>query len=352
MKKSVISYDEYIRHKKISEALSSQIEEEALNESDFLTSILNFFKGIFDLFNNKDLKKEAQKATSYLKDVENDDTISTKGIAEELDAKRLREYFNNSTKFVSKQIEVDKEKGIRVSNELIKKLASWFGQIITVQDMSKIDMLQKMLKNTETSKRFTWVPNEYRDKPLDWYKDKKCILDKSIRDALAKILETKPEEQEKLILDFSKRYVEFVAKYRENGLKKLKENNPDFLDDVFLGFSQMVNSIVASMNSMMKNTSDDKVVEIVSDKIIVNRNKRDPKNDRKEEKDKESEGTKVDTKKKLTSKKVEPSNVKDKDSAAENRSRTTSVEPTTTAAKATSTLSATAKSPLKTTTNK
>jgi len=354
VKKPVISYDEYIRHKKISEALVEEIKESSLNEN-FLTNILNFFKGLFDLFNNKELKKEAEKSTAYLKDIENDDELSNNGIAEELDVKRVRGYFTNSTKYVSKQFQVDKEKGIRVSNELTKKLASWIGQLITIQDMTKIDMLQKMLKNTETSKRFTWIPNEYRDKPLDWYKDKKCVLDKSIRDALLKILEVKPEQQEKMILDFSKRYIEFVAKYRENGLKKLKENNPDFLDDVFLGFCQMSNNLVASMSSMMKNTSDDKMTEIISDKIIINRKKRDPKLVKKEDKDKETEGTTVDTKKKITSKKVNPSNVKDNDSSAENRARSKSVaapKPVTGAEKATSTPTATSKATSKTTSNK
>ncbi len=359
MKKPVISYDEYIRHKKISEALVEEIKESSLNEN-FLTNILNFFKGLFDLFNNKKLKKEAEDSTAYIKDIENDDELPDNGVAEELDTKRIRRYFNNSTDYVSKQFQVDKEKGIRVSNELTKKLAGWFGQLITIQNMTKMDMLQKMLKNTETSKRFTWVPNEYRDKPQDWYKDKKCVLDKSIREALMKILEVEPVEQEKMILDFSKRYIEFVAKYRENGLKKLKENNPDFLDDMFLGFSQMTNSIVNSMSSMMKNTSDDKVAEIISDKIITNRKKRGPKTEKVIDKEKEDTGKQLDAKKKTTSKKVDPSSVKDGEAAAESRSRSKSAapkpanapSPATAATKATSTPTATSKSTSKTSTNK
>ena len=350
MKKSVISYDEYIRHKKISEALVEEIRESSLNEN-FLTNILNFFKGLFDLFNNKELKKEAEKTTAYIKGIENDDEISDEEIDEELDSKRIRRSFIDSNKYISKQFQVDKEKGIRVSNELTKKLASWIGQLVTVQDMTKIDMLQKMLKNTETSKRFTWVPNEYREKPLDWYKDKKCVLDKSIREALVKVLEAQPEKQEKMILDFSKRYIEFVAKYRENGLKKLKENNPEFLDDMFIGFSQMVNSLVVSMSSMMKNTTDDKLVEIVADKIITNRARRNaanPDKDKKElDSEKEKEGTEVDTKKKVASKKktVTPTDIKD--SSSDSRSRKTAPvaapKPATAATKATSTPTASSK---------
>jgi hypothetical protein len=350
VKKPVISYDEYIRHRKISEALVEEIKESSLNEN-FLTNILNFFKGLFDLFNNKELKKEAEKTTSYIKEIENDDEIPDDEIGEELDSKRIRRSFVDSNKYISKQFQVDKEKGIRVSNELTKKLASWIGQLVTVQGMTKIDMLQKMLKNTETSKRFTWVPNEYREKPLDWYKDKKCVLDKSIREALLAVLEAEPSKQEKMILDFSKRYIEFVAKYRENGLKKLKENNPVFLDDMFIGFSQMANSLVSSMGSMMKNTTDDKLVEIVADKIITNRARRNAANPDKDKKDlgqeKEKEGTEVDTKKKVTPKKKTATPTDIKDSSSDSRSRKTAPvatpKPATAATKSTSTPTATSK---------
>jgi hypothetical protein len=350
VKKPVISYDEYIRHKKISEALVEEINESSLNEN-FLTNILNFFKGLFDLFNNKKLKKEAEETTSYLKDIENDDELSDKEIVEELDSKRIRRSFVNSNSYISKQFQIDKEKGIRVSNELTKKLAGWIGQLVTVQGMTKIDMLQKMLKNTETNKRFTWVPNEYRDKPLDWYKDKNCVLDKSIREALIKVLETEPSKQEQMILDFSKRYIEFVAKYQENGLKKLKENNPDFLDDMFSGFSQMADSLVSAMSLMMKNTSDDKMTELIADKLISNRSKRKPKVDKAEnkEEDKDSESTEVDTKKKIAPKKdtVAPSDIKDSSSDTRSRKTATAPKPTTAASKAISTPTATSKATTK-----
>ena len=359
MKKPVISYDEYIRHKKISEALVEEIKESSLNEN-FLTNILNFFKGLFDLFNNKELKKEAEKTTAYMKEIENDDELSDEEIGEELDSKRIRRSFVDSNKYITKQIQVDKEKGIRVSNDLTKKLASWIGQLVTIQDMTKIDMLQKMLKNTETSKRFTWVPNEYREKPQDWYKDSKCVLDKSIREALLKVLETEPQKQETVILDFSKRYIEFVAKYRENGLKKLKENNPDFLDDMFLGFSQMANSLVVSMGSMMKNTTDDKLVEIVADKIITNRARRKSANPDKDKKDLDSEtekeGTEVSIKKKVGAKKKTVSPTEVKDSSSDNRSRKSAPapapKPATAANKATSTPTATSNATTKIATNK
>jgi hypothetical protein len=359
VKKPVISYDEYIRHKKISEALVEEIKESSLNEN-FLTNILNFFKGLFDLFNNKELKKEAEETTAYIKRIENNDEIPDSEVPEELDGKKLKRSFTNSNKYISKQIEVDKEKGIRVSNELIKKLASWIGQLVTVQGMTKTDMLQKMLRNTETSKRFTWVPTEYRENPLKWYKDKDCKLEKSIREALLVVLEAEPQKQEKMILDFAKRYIEFVAKTRENGLKKLKENDPDFLDDIFLGFVQMTNSIVTSMSFMMKNTDDDKLVEIVADKIISNRARRadvNPNKKNKQELDQKQEKDETVTgiKKKVTSKKKTPEPTED--STGDSRSRKSAPaapvnapKPVTAATRATSTPTAKAASKISTNT--
>jgi hypothetical protein len=319
VKKPVISYDEYIKQKKISEALTAQIEEAALNEN-FLTSLLNFFKGLFDLFSNKEVKDEVEECTETLKAVENDEDTPDDQVGEEIDGKRVRNHFSKATKAISKQIEVDKEKGIRVSNELIKKLASWYAQQIAVQDMTKIEMFQKMLNNTEGSKRLTWIPNEYRQKPTDWYKDSKCVLDKSIKEAFSKVLEASPEKQENLILDFSKRYVEFVAKYRDNGLKKLKANDPDFLDDMFLGFAQMANNITIFIQNMMKNTPDEKVEEIIAEKIVANRKRRSessPYKSKKELKD-EEHGKEVSTEKNTELKKDTKSSSSKKEISTDN----------------------------------
>ena len=310
MKKPVISYEQYIKQKKISEALSSQIQEEALNEN-FLTSVLNFFKGLFDLFKNKELKNTAEESRRDIKEIENDENISNDELPESIDGKKLKKYFDRANKSIENQIDVDKEKGIRVSNELIKKLAGWLGQMITSQDMISTDILQKMLKNTEGVKRLTWVPQKYRQNPRDWYKDKDCILEKSIKEAFIKVLEADEERKEKLLLEFSKRYVEFVSKNLEGGLKKLKENNPDFLDNLFLGFCQMSAGMNSFMNSIMKNSDDEKVAEIVAEKIAKNRKRRNDANPYKKKKEvdkSQSEGTEVpaekvsDTKKDVTKK--------------------------------------------------
>jgi hypothetical protein len=201
--------------------------------------------------------------------------VSDEDIADEVDTRRVKKSTSSAAKTINTQISTDTEKGIRVSDELYKKLTGWFAQIITLQTgVAHMPIVEKMLKNSETAKRFVWVPNDFRDGSLpkkEWFKNEKCVLDKTVAAGLLKAIESKKESDLK---DFCKKYVEYVAKSRENGLKKLKENQPDFLDDMFEGFSVMCNSAVETMRLMVTNTPDDKVAEVVAVEVVKARKKK------------------------------------------------------------------------------
>jgi phosphoribosylformimino-5-aminoimidazole carboxamide ribonucleotide (ProFAR) isomerase len=278
--KRILSYSEHVAKRKgIAESSTSSEESKALNEG-FLDAIVRFFKGILDLFNNKDLKKETTESEKQWKDIEEDDSISDDEIQDEIDSDRVRKSSEKASKTIVNQIDVDTETGIRTTEDLRKKLASWIAQIVIWEDsINKMPILKKLLSNTEASKRFVWVPSDFRqgkDKPAkkEWFSQKNCVLEKQVAAEWMKVAETKDE---KTIKEFAKKLIDYVAKGRENGLKKLKENQPDFLDDMFAGFAAMSRGIMTSASAVVKNTPNDKMSEIIADEIIQSRKRKGKK---------------------------------------------------------------------------
>ena len=62
---------------------------EDINEG-FLDAIVRFFKGMFDLFNDKEVKKDAEESQKYFDEIENDEELTDEEIEEEVDPKRVR----------------------------------------------------------------------------------------------------------------------------------------------------------------------------------------------------------------------------------------------------------------------
>lgn len=288
MKNPVLSYKEFTDQKRLTENKNNI--GTPLNES-FLDAVLRFFRGIFDLFGNKKLKKNYEDMRVYYKRIQYDKDIDNEELADELDSKKIRRSFNDASKMIGNGIEIDKEKGIRVTADLQKYLASWIAQLIGLNESVYVGILQKMLNNKETVKKFTWVPAKYRENSKEWYKQKECVLDKKIKEALLKILDAPQDKQENLIKTFVKHYIEHIAISMDkesgydpgDGAKLLKANDKDFLDQVFNGFSLMCESIRVTMNSMVKNTNDEKIAEIAGKKIESDRIEQDKKDKKKPE---------------------------------------------------------------------
>ena len=288
MKNPVLSYKEFTDQKRLTENKNNI--GNPLNES-FLDAVLRFFKGIFDLFSNKKLKKNYEDMRVYYKRLQYDKDIDNDELRDELSAKKIRKSFFDAIKTISNGIEIDKEKGIRITADLQKHLASWVAQLIALNESHNLGIIQKMLTNKETVKKFTWVPTKYRENPKEWYKQKECLLDKKIKDSLFKILAAPQEKQENLIKDFCKRYVEYVALQHDNmsgydpgdGAKLLKANDKDLLDDIHSGFYVMIMNVKDTMNNIIKNSQDDKIIEQVETQIIKDREIQDKKDKKKPE---------------------------------------------------------------------
>lgn len=295
MKNPVLSYKEFTDQKRLTESKNNT--GTPLNES-FLDAVLRFFRGIFDLFGNKKLKRNYEDTRVYYKKIEYDKNLSNDEIVEELDTKKIRTSFNKATKMIGDGIEMDKEKGIRVAADLQKHLASWIAQIIALNEAMYLGIIQKMLTNSETIKKFTWVPVKYMGNSKEWYKQKECVLDKKIKESLLKILAAPQEKQENLIKDFCKRYTEYAAMQvnKDNGIKLLKANDKDILDDIHDGFVTMCINLNSAMNALIKNTNDDKLAEKVGEEIVKAREKRIGKESKKpESKDPNKTDTEEDT---------------------------------------------------------
>jgi hypothetical protein len=122
-----------------------------------------------------------------------------------------------------------------------------------------------------------------------WYKDPKCILDPKVKTALLKVANAEPAMRQKAIEEFAKNFVGYVAeKNYEKGLTKLKSNDKEFIQDVYSGLAAMTLGITRGMKTMVKNTPDDKIANMVSSTLIEERSRRKSK-DKKEEPSAEEE---------------------------------------------------------------
>jgi hypothetical protein len=253
-----------------------ELKEENLNEG-FLDAIVRFFKGIFDLFNDKEVKKEAETSQKYFSEIENDDEISDDEVEEEIDAQRVRRSSDKLNITIKKRIETDEEKGIRTSKNLVESLSSWLGMILVQEEAVRMPLLSKMLENPELTKRFTWVPENYTEANMkDWFKDKDCVLDKSILTALKGLATAPSDKRKNAIIKFAENYVTYVAKKtgKEEGLKT---KDKETLDAIHVGFAKMAMNILAGMTAIIKNTKDDKLTEVIADEIITARKRRGSK---------------------------------------------------------------------------
>jgi hypothetical protein len=270
-------------------------QEDTLNEG-FLDAIVRFFKGIFDLFNDKEVKKEAEASQTYFSEIENDEDIPDEDLEEELDIQRVRKTSDKLSVTIKKRIETDEEKGIRTSKNLVESLASWIGMILVQEEAVRMPLLSKMLENPELTKRFTWVPEKYTEANMkEWFSDKDCVLDKSIVTAL-KGLATAPSDKRKdAIIKFAENYVTYIAKKtgKEEGLKT---KDKETLDSIHLGFAKMASNILSGINTIIKNTKDDKLSEVIAGEIITARKRKGSKKpgqkpEEKKPEDKEDDST-------------------------------------------------------------
>jgi O6-methylguanine-DNA--protein-cysteine methyltransferase len=274
VEKRILRYDEY-RSGNLNEGL--------------LDSVMRFFKGIFDLFGDRKVKKESEEISNYFKKMSDDDTLSDDELEDDIDTKRVRRSNEKFTEYIVDRVEVDTEKAIMTNKGLMKSFSSWIAMIVAQQESLKLDFIQKMLANNALQKRFTFVPDEHREDLEKWYKDPKCILDPKVKTALLKVANAEPAMRQKAIEEFAKNFVGYVAeKNYEKGLTKLKSNDKEFIQDVYSGLAAMTLGITRGMKTMVKNTPDDKIANMVSSTLIEERSRKKSK-DKKEEPSAEEE---------------------------------------------------------------
>lgn len=272
MEKRILRYDEY----------------RELNEG-LLDSVMKFFKGIFDLFGDRKVKKESEEISNYFKRMSEDDTLSDDELEDDIDTKRVRRSNEKFTEYIVDRVEVDAEKAIMTNKGLMKAFSSWMAMIVAQQESLKLNFIQKMLANNALQKRFTFVPADHREDLEKWYKDPKCMLDPKVKTALMKVVNSEPSDRQRAIEEFAKNFVGYVAeKNYEKGLSKLKNNEKDLIEDVYAGLAAMTLGITRGMKTMVKNTPDDKIAEMISTELIEERSRRKSK-DKTEEPSEEEE---------------------------------------------------------------
>jgi hypothetical protein len=285
---------------------------ENLNEG-FLDSIVRFFKGIFDLFNDQYVKKDAEESQKYFTEIENDEDVPDEDVQEEIDPKRVRKISDNMNKNIKKRIETDEEKGIRTSKNLTESFTSWIGMLVTYEESMNMPFIEKMTKNPELAKRFTWVPPAYTsgDKSIkDWYKDPECKPDPKVLKSLENISKSDPKAKKNLITKFCQAFIEMVVSSDERNGSKYKEQDKEYLDQLHVGLAAMANGIIESMYGVIKNTQDDKLTEVIAEEIITKRKRKGGKTGTKQSTPTASSGNSGEGRSRKGSKKTTTNNKK------------------------------------------
>lgn len=265
--------------------IQESLNDDNLNEG-FLDAILRFFKGIFDLFNDKTVKKEVEDSSEYFNGIVNDENISDDELIEEIDVKRVRKTSKRIVIAIKKRIDIDEEEKVELTSKIaMKKISGWFAMIIAYKTALKAPFMKKMLNNPDLAKKFTWVPRKFTvsDSSVKlWYKDKDCIFDDSvIKPELVKLLDTPSDQMEKAIQTFTSKYFMFIVKKQENGEKLLRDNDHDFLEIIIHGFAAMCDSVTKTMESIIENSTDDKLAEVIAEEIITERKRKGSKGKKK-----------------------------------------------------------------------
>ena len=274
----VLKFSEYGKEKE-----NSQPEE--LNEiGGFLDAIVRFFKGMFDLFNDKKVKKEAEESNKNFMEIENDDEISDEELEEEIDVKRVRKVSETMNKNIKTRVETDEEKGIRTSKDLAASLASWLGMLFVYEESLNMPIVVKMTKNPELAKRFTVPAHEYAvgDLPLnDWYKQKECKPDPKVLKAFENVSKLEPDKKKDQVKQLAESLIQYVVKSKEENVKRFKAQEKEYLDELHAGLAAMAKGLIEAMYSVIKNTQDAKVSEVIATEIITKRKRKGTKKDTK-----------------------------------------------------------------------
>jgi hypothetical protein len=294
---------------------AKEMMSEDLNEG-FLDSILRFFKGIFDLFNDKEVKKEAEESQKYFSEIEDDEDITDDDLEDAVDTKIIRKSSDKFTKSITKRVETDEEKGIRTSKDLVTTFSSWLGMILVYEESIRMPLVEKMTKNPELAKRFTWVPKKWSHAgeidTKDWYKQKECKPDSKILKAIADISKIDPAKKKEQVKKFAESFINYVVSQDERNGSKYKAQDKEYLDDLFIGLATMCDGIVEAMQGIIKNTQDAKLSEVIATEMIQNRKRRgkDKKPGEKPEDKSNTEGSRSRKGSKKTTTDAKPSDSK------------------------------------------
>ena len=253
---------------------------ENLNEG-FLDAIVRFFKGMFDLFNDKDVKKDAEESEKYFSEIENDEEIPDEDLEEEIDPKRVRKISTNMNKHIVKRVETDEEKGIKTSKNLVEAFTGWLSMLFVYEDSLHMPFLEKMTKNPELAKRFTWVPKKWSfagdTDTKEWYKQKECKPDPKILNTIVAISKMEGKEKESMTKKFAESFIKYVVESDKQNGSKFKEQDAEYLADLHAGLATMAASISSAMEGVLKNTPDDKLTEVIATEIVTKRKRKGSK---------------------------------------------------------------------------
>lgn len=295
MEKIIMTRKEFLENIK-----NNENNENNINEG-FFSAILNFFKKLFDLFNDKKVKKSSEEISKYYEDIIFNKKIKNlKDIIEELDIKKIRKVTYEISRAVNERINVDieqTEKSKLTFKDIQKLYSSWLAMLIAQQESCKLPIIERMIKNNNLSKRFSWVPKKFRKNPKEFYKEKESELNKNVAAGLLKVSNSPKKDLKNNINNFSIAYLQQISK-QNNKSEQLKNNDNEWLHDLLQGLSVSMTQTINSVSLLLKNTPDDKLKKVISEEIMKEKKKqKDDKKEKLDDKKDDKKKEKLDDKK-------------------------------------------------------
>lgn len=278
MNKSILSYDQF-KKQRFSE---SNLHENELNEENIFTRFFNFLKGIFNLFTDKDIKKDSEDLVSYIRNSSKTfDDIEE--IERELNPKKLRKYSSKLIEDIQKRINLDYEEAQKISSitsrEVHKIYTGWLAMLVTYQTSIKLPVIQMMVKNMNLGKRFKWVPYHDREKiekgNAKKFFDSTTALDTKIENSLVRLSKTPIEKMDSAIKQFATGYMKHVSENAKK-LELLKNNDKKWLNNLLSGFHESFVSVMSTVDSLVKNTPDDQLSKLIAKKLMDEKSNKKP----------------------------------------------------------------------------
>jgi len=99
--------------------------------------------------------------------------------------------------------------------------------------------------------------------------------------AFENVSKLEPDKKKDQVKQLAESLIQYVVKSKEENVKRFKAQEKEYLDELHAGLAAMAKGLIEAMYSVIKNTQDAKVSEVIATEIITKRKRKGTKKDTK-----------------------------------------------------------------------